>query len=337
MPHCLSPTSKFGNMTDKLLTPPIEMVLDWNFNDFEAFAEAVHGWDIDFRQIDQGRFQAKLTHVITPSTILAHCSFNRKLEQTGAPPLGYRTVAIPADDLLDIRWRGKRVHSDHLLIFPQGAELDSVSNPGFSVFAFSISETRLSEAAHQRGLSSIDALFPRTDVIKCPRPTALALRRFASQLSTSAATRPRLLNTPSFRDSLESELVDLVLNAVATESGAPRPPSPARLRTRALKKALDIIADRASDPVTVTELEHLSGASGRTLRYAFEEAYGLSPKQYLQAYRLNQVRRELNCSTPRLSGAVSDTANAWGFWHMGQFAKDYRRLFHELPSETLAK
>jgi len=28
-------------------------------------------------------------------------------------------------------------------------------------------------------------------------------------------------------------------------------------------------------------------------------------------------------------------ANAWGFWHMGQFARDYRRLFGELPSDTL--
>ena len=32
---------------------------------------------------------------------------------------------------------------------------------------------------------------------------------------------------------------------------------------------------------------------------------------------------------------VSDVVNDWGFWHMGQFAADYRKLFGELPSETL--
>ncbi|MCK5375915.1 MAG: helix-turn-helix domain-containing protein, partial [Acidobacteria bacterium] len=32
---------------------------------------------------------------------------------------------------------------------------------------------------------------------------------------------------------------------------------------------------------------------------------------------------------------VTDVANNWGFWHMGQFAADYRKMFGELPSQTL--
>jgi AraC family ethanolamine operon transcriptional activator len=34
---------------------------------------------------------------------------------------------------------------------------------------------------------------------------------------------------------------------------------------------------------------------------------------------------------------VADIAIRWGFWHMGQFARDYRAMFGELPSETLKK
>jgi len=33
----------------------------------------------------------------------------------------------------------------------------------------------------------------------------------------------------------------------------------------------------------------------------------------------------------------SDIANVWGFWHMGDFAQRYRRLFGELPAEQLIK
>ncbi|HHA18893.1 MAG TPA: helix-turn-helix domain-containing protein, partial [Methylophaga sp.] len=32
---------------------------------------------------------------------------------------------------------------------------------------------------------------------------------------------------------------------------------------------------------------------------------------------------------------VDMLAHYWGYWHLGQLAKDYRHFFGELPSETL--
>jgi AraC family ethanolamine operon transcriptional activator len=34
---------------------------------------------------------------------------------------------------------------------------------------------------------------------------------------------------------------------------------------------------------------------------------------------------------------VHEVAQRWGFWHTGEFAADYCRLFGELPSQTLGK
>jgi AraC family ethanolamine operon transcriptional activator len=42
-------------------------------------------------------------------------------------------------------------------------------------------------------------------------------------------------------------------------------------------------------------------------------------------------------STSGASSRIADVANRWGFWHMGQFAADYRRQFGELPSETVGE
>ena len=52
--------------------------------------------------------------------------------------------------------------------------------------------------------------------------------------------------------------------------------------------------------------------------------------------RLRGVRIELRQSCSRRT-RVADVAAQWGFWHMGQFAADYRRRFGELPSETLRR
>ena len=74
-------------------------------------------------------------------------------------------------------------------------------------------------------------------------------------------------------------------------------------------------------------------ASERTLNYAFMERFGLSPALYMKVQRLNGVRRDLR-GHQEPSMNVADVANKWGFWHLGQFARDYRNLFCELPSAT---
>ena len=75
--------------------------------------------------------------------------------------------------------------------------------------------------------------------------------------------------------------------------------------------------------------------SQRTLRNCFLDVLGRSPIHYLKAVRLNAVHRELG-SPHSPYATVQDAAMAWGFWHMGQFGRDYQRLFGERPSATLA-
>ena len=76
-------------------------------------------------------------------------------------------------------------------------------------------------------------------------------------------------------------------------------------------------------------------SSDTVVNYAFRDRLGVTPKQYLQATRLHRVRHAiLDAARPR---PISEIAARWGFWHMGQFAADYRRQFGELPSETLRR
>jgi AraC family ethanolamine operon transcriptional activator len=52
------------------------------------------------------------------------------------------------------------------------------------------------------------------------------------------------------------------------------------------------------------------------------------------ALRLNGVRRDLRRADPAAT-RITDLAIKWGFWHMSQFAADYRSFFGELPSNTI--
>jgi AraC family ethanolamine operon transcriptional activator len=55
---------------------------------------------------------------------------------------------------------------------------------------------------------------------------------------------------------------------------------------------------------------------------------------YFRARRLNAVRQELKAADAG-TATVHEIARRWGFFHTGEFAAAYRRLFGELPSQTL--
>jgi AraC-like DNA-binding protein len=127
---------------------------------------------------------------------------------------------------------------------------------------------------------------------------------------------------------IHSALVGALATGLETEWLSPNP----TCRARALRLALEYVEEQAGNAPTIKDICQASGASYRTLNRAFLDRFDVTPKQYLQAIRLDGVRNELHRKVSETK--ISDIANDWGFWHMGQFAGDYRRQFGELPSET---
>ena len=56
---------------------------------------------------------------------------------------------------------------------------------------------------------------------------------------------------------------------------------------------------------------------------------------YVRNLRLCRVRHDL-LDPAHADDSVSSAARRWSFTHMGQFSHDYRALFGEMPSKTLA-
>jgi AraC family ethanolamine operon transcriptional activator len=101
-----------------------------------------------------------------------------------------------------------------------------------------------------------------------------------------------------------------------------------------IQQAQRMMIENLNFPWTTQDICGKLYVSQRTLRYAFQECLNMSPMTYLKTQRLSQVRRQLKASEPDRA-TVTDIATQYGFWHMGQFAKDYREMFGECPSETL--
>jgi len=94
----------------------------------------------------------------------------------------------------------------------------------------------------------------------------------------------------------------------------------------------------ASHQHRVPRIEELSEAllvSPRQLYRAFHAEVGMSPARYLRMYRLTRARLELLDADPGAT-TVKNVAYSLGFWELGRFAVEYKKLFGESPSQTLA-
>jgi AraC-like DNA-binding protein len=95
-------------------------------------------------------------------------------------------------------------------------------------------------------------------------------------------------------------------------------------------KAANYLKSKEFDVSSVEELVTSIGCSERSLQYAFNAVYGISPMTYVKRSRLNLVYNQLirQPDTP-----IAYAANIYGFWHMGQFARDFRNVYGMLPSQ----
>lgn len=101
-----------------------------------------------------------------------------------------------------------------------------------------------------------------------------------------------------------------------------------------VQRASEFLRDRSAEGVRIGEVSRAVGVSERTLRNAFHQEHGLSPKQYELRERLQAARQAL-CDITAVAETVTDVASRHGFFELGRFASRYKHTFGESPSQTL--
>ena len=303
------------------------------FDEFDACAAALLGWEIEAVQLDRGPFVGELIQAESPTALVSEMAFERALHQRGEPPRGMRTLGVPADSAQRILFGNRWADGNQLLFFPRGSELDSVSLAGFHVFSVSYQEDRASEICQALAGTDYGELLAGRDVVDCSPHALQSVRHALHQFISSS---PRDEDAEGQADSVHRDRgLDLIqtIAEVLTLARDPRPPEPFRVRERAVRRSLDLIDASKWEPLSVVDLCRAAGVSRRTLEYAFQERFGLSPKAYMLARRLGEVRAELRQDP--LGQSITRIANRWGFHHLSRFAGLYRRQFGELPSDTI--
>jgi len=304
------------------------------FRDVDHFNETVQGWNLQFRQLDRGLLDASLTQFQNRFSNITSVRIGSVIAQSGGSPPGMRTFGIRQDRLPSMQWCGRDVKADSVLCFHPASDFECLSPSGFAVFSLSFDETRFARIAAQLGHPdfvndlSVEQAVDGTDGARLSALRAVLHAGLSSQFTAFTAANPAIARD-HFENRIAEELVMLL-----TDPGSDATCETLATRSRAVKTAVSYILERAHEPVSVSQVCEAANVSWRTLDRAFKECLGASPKACISAVRFHGARTELKNAGPAAS--VADIANNWGFWHMGAFAKDYRRQFDELPSRTLS-
>jgi AraC-like DNA-binding protein len=139
---------------------------------------------------------------------------------------------------------------------------------------------------------------------------------------------------------VQLRLQDLLLTTLLLQAApllAPLPPAASvPAAAELVRRAQSWLTAQLGEPVTLGMAARASGVASRTLQAAFQSQCGMGPMQWLRQQRLAAVHRHLREATGA-STRVADTALAYGFSHLGEFSRAYRRRFGETPSRTLAR
>jgi len=304
------------------------LLLDQKFSDLYAYARQVN-WDIEFRQLDAGVPRARAAVMGTSRCMVLRGEYNRAYHQAGQMPNNILTLGIPDSENGDFRWCGKKASGGQMLNFNLESGFDGAFDAGFSGFAISFHEDLLQETLETLELNvDVRRVLDTSEFwSEADHVTSNLSGRLSAAFRTAKASYD-----PDAAELFNFSAAALILNFLAKNKTQVSPPS-LSVRRRVLLTALEYLADEDALPLTVSELCTQIGVSAPTIYRAFHEEFGVGPKYYIQIRRLSGVRQHLLASENGES--ITDIANRWGFWHMGQFARDYRKMFGELPSESL--
>lgn len=295
-------------------------------DDADLHANNLTGWQQEYDQISRGSFSGSIIELPFEDLQVFREDTNQALQQKCVVWPDSVWLGIPLAQQQECRINGLGVSDNTVMCRLGNYDFDLSTPSDYSLYGMVIDYATLLKTAQIHGLKLNWQELHQFGRLSVPSQTLNNVRFVLARLLNEQAQQacPRMAH-----DVLMMALLELL------KVETPAPPDIQSYHHR--KQVVDIVRAyidvHPDTPLTVTDLCKMANVSRRTLQYSFESILGVSPIRYLRVSRLNGVRRALVQAS--YGACVADIASQWGFWHMSQFAKDYRDLFGELPSKVV--
>lgn len=293
---------------------------------------AIAGWHQVYRQMTPGRFKGTVTQVLYDDFHFFRETTNRRVAQTGLAPVGRTSLAVPLSVPLAGTFQGQPVDGYALLALRAGEDFEFHTPEGMGLVGISAASDMIDELCEAEFGAAAARRLRHVTRLSDAQGVALGVR--LSALIDDAQRNPGCLEYAATRKMFRDAMLGMFLDALEHGIGVERRDITHATYSDIVSRCEKHLRERPEEPVTVLELCRALRCSRRTLQTSFQRVADVTPVGYLRTIRLNAVRRLLR-TTPVQQLGVGEAAASWGFTHLGYFAREYRDLFGELPSQTL--
>ncbi|RUR29781.1 helix-turn-helix domain-containing protein [Vreelandella andesensis] len=293
--------------------------------DADEHAQNLTRWQQQYDQLSAGRFYGRLDEIELPAMQVFKEHTGQALRQDCRVWADSLWLGIPTQ-ALGSRINGQALEAHEVMCQPGGHDFELVTPEPFDIYGLVIRMPLLQATAQRQGVILDNDWHgsPRRSVApETLRAVSFLLERLLSNQQGAIAENVH-------QDILLTGLLEVLK---ANQTSHELPPSYTH-RKAVVDRVKRYVDEHLEGPVTMETLCELTHVSRRTLQYSFTTILGISPLQFLRLTRLNRVRRALRSAESHQT--VTEIATYWGFWHLGQFAHDYKRQFGERPSQTLS-
>jgi AraC family ethanolamine operon transcriptional activator len=298
---------------------------------FDDLTSLQCGWEFSVSQLGPSEELSHATLYQTPNITCNSFQFGSAYDQCLRSREGFLSFGLLSNDNPTTWAHHRLIPNDGLTVFPHDDDLKGVSPVGFRGSGIHFAKDFITSLAEQVYNQPINLLVPSpdtymTDVEKLGVLRA-ELRKWRELASLGADIRPDIITCR------EESLALAVINALIDEKYIET--ESLKRSTRSVSLALKFIHSSELDSISAMELCEHTKCSQRTLEKCFSNRFGVTPKKYIKCLRLAEVHKGLQNFDACGYDSIIELAGINGFWHMGQFAADYRRIYGELPSDTL--
>ena len=306
-------------------------VIQTECRDAEQLGELYDGPELRYLRYAPGPFRSQMRKAIF-GDLMVHCNqHSNSMLVEGANRTGHVAIGFIGPNSTARRVLGESfTNSDAFLLGPRVEHLATVM-PGQQAFQIFIPAEMLAREIAARLNRDPLEFADRRLILRIGRQGVGKLIGIVAEcFRASETSQDSSFNLQVLQASVVERVVTVLTateNDLIRESRSARSIGQILLRTRAYCDAT------AGTPTSLGDLCRAVGVGQRRLQLAFAEGLGISPMRYMKLRRLNSVHEQLlkTTSDPPL---IKQVARRVGFTHMGKFARDYKKVFGECPSET---